>query len=272
MSKPSIPSSPSLGDLPTDELASYGCELGLVVDIQTPRGELLRLIRERHELLLQLDREAMLDIAVWARLPVRRSVSKESLAGLIAGLTKNQFDGLSDRGLSALARLRGVDPVDEEPRKHIERRLRRASGIWSRIQQKRRSVVGSLVTALVEGSGSADDYRFLPETGESPSLKEQIEESGVVGGIAQKLRGAADEYVHEKLDEIERRIDRKLDEIDRRLGEWRDREISNRLKIVKITLITAIIVAALSLGYDYVRSRARQPGSDHPQSVEVDRP
>ena len=76
----------------------------------------------------------------------------------------------------------------------------------------------------------------------------------MVGGIAKRIRGAADQYVEEKLDEIERRIDSKLDEIDRRLAEWRDREIKNRLKLVKITLVTAIIVAIVSLGYDYVKS------------------
>ena len=75
-------------------------------------------------------------------------------------------------------------------------------------------------------------------------------------GIAQKLRGAADQYVHEKLDEIERRIDCKLDEIDGRLNEWRDREVRNRLRIIKITLITAILVAIISLGYDYLKSRS----------------
>jgi tetrahydromethanopterin S-methyltransferase subunit G len=77
----------------------------------------------------------------------------------------------------------------------------------------------------------------------------------VVGGIARTIRGVADGYVHEKLDEIEARIDRKLDEIDRRLGEWRDREIVNRLKIIKITLIASVFVFLLSLGYNYLKRK-----------------
>ena len=138
---------------------------------------------------------------VWARPPVRQSVRKEQLAQYIATIAKPRFDGLSDRGLTALTRLHGVE--------------------------------------LQEG----DD-------------RPTIENVGVVGGIAQKLRGAADLYVREKLDEIERRIDSKLDEIDRRLGEWRDQEVRNRLRIIKITLVTAIIVAVISLGYDYIKSRS----------------
>jgi hypothetical protein len=58
----------------------------------------------------------------------------------------------------------------------------------------------------------------MPEDKNAVSLREQIADEGVVGGIARRIRGAADDYVHEKLDEIEQRIDRKLDEIDRRMG------------------------------------------------------
>ena len=48
------------------------------------------------------------------------------------------------------------------------------------------------------------------------------------------------------------RIDRKLDEIDRRLAEWRDKEIANRIKILKITLWASVIVGIVSLIYAYV--------------------
>jgi hypothetical protein len=69
----------------------------------------------------------------------------------------------------------------------------------------------------------------------------------------------ADDYVRQKLDEIEARIDKKLDEIDHRLGEWRDKEIANRLRIIKITLVASVVVAVLSLGYNYVRGCHVQP-------------
>ena len=119
----------------------------------------------------------------------------------------------------------------------------------------RRRITGSIVSKIIsavdpEGKGT---YQFLPEEG-GPSLREEIEHSGLMGGVARRLKGAADEYVAEKLDEIERRIDRKLDEIDRRLCEWRDREVSHRLRIIKITLAASVLVALLSLLYDYLRA------------------
>ena len=259
--------SPSISELPHDELAAYASELGLSLDGKPARGELLRLIRARQEMLLGLDRDALLDVVVWARRPVRRSASKELLARHIATITKSRFDGLSDRGLHALAKLRGAVAGRNELRSVIEHRLKRQCGWLARARQKRRSIVGAILGRLLENAPANEEYKFLPENQDGPSLKDSIrdgiEDAGVVGGIARKLRGVADQYVHEKLDEIERRIDRKLDEIDQRLAEWRDREISNRLRLIKITLISAIVVALVSLGYDYVKSRA-DVGADRP--------
>src|SRR5207244_12209341 len=85
------------------------------------------------------------------------------------------------------------------------------------------------------------------------TIKDEIEESGLFGGIAGRIKKSADAYVNQKLDEIESRIDRKLDEIDRRLAEWRDKEIANRLRILKITLLVSVIVGAFSLLYSYVQ-------------------
>ena len=243
----------SLSDLPSDELLGYGWDLGLDLEADLPRGELLRRIRERQELLLELDREAMLDVVVWARRPVRRSASKEVLAKQIAQVRRARFDGLSEGGLEVLARLRGLSVAPGESRAELERRLRKAEGFWAKVRRKRRGLVAGLIAKAVEAE-SAGEYQFLPEK-EEPTLREQIEEEGVVGGITRKLRGVADDYVREKLDEIEARIDRKLDEIDRRLGEWRDREVANRLKILKITLLFSVLVALICLGYDMISGR-----------------
>jgi len=248
--------STSLADLPLDELIRYGRELGLLLADDTPQGEALRLIRQRQELLVSLDREALLDIVVWMRRPVRQSAGKEALAREIAGWDGAKFTGLSDRGLNALARLHGIEPADNESRGHLEKRLAHRGGLWGRVRRKRRRVMGRVVSRLVEGDRqeAPGEYRFLPEDGQ-PSLKREIETQGVVGGIARKLRGVADDYVREKLDEIEARIDRKLDEIDQRLAEWRDREVANRLRILRITLIFSILVALVCLVYDYFRPR-----------------
>lgn len=251
----------AISELPADELVRYGRQLGLELDAEMGRGELLRLVRERQELLLELDREAMLDIAVWARHPVRKSASKEELARQIAMIKKMEVQTLSDRGLVTLARLRGLTARDGEPRNVIEARIRDAEPFWERVRRQRRKLVGSLIAKAITGTSveESEVYRFLPEdTAAVPSLKEHIVEEGVVGGIARKLRGVADDYVREKLDEIEARIDRKLDEIDQRLAEWRDREIANRLKIIKITLAASVIVALLSLVYTSLRPQSRQ--------------
>ena len=270
MAQPPPHPSPSLSDVPDDELVAYAAALGLTADTQTPRGELLRVIRDRQELLLDIDHDALLDIVMWARVPVRKSASKEELARQIAAITKLRFDGLSDKGLRAMARLDGIDVQQADARKSIEKRLRGRRGLAARLRQRRRALVGSMLARFVERHDGASDYRFLPEDDANTGLKERIEDAGVVAGIAQKIRGAADSYVEQKLDDIERRIDRKLDEIDGRLGEWRDREVANRLRLVKITLITAIVVAVISLGYHYVKSRALSTEQPNARSVPVD--
>ncbi len=256
MGEPSKDMPPALSDLPPDELLHYGLQLGLNLHAGMAPGEMLRRIRERQELLLELDRQALLDICVWARRPVRQSASKEELAREIAGVTRMHFEGLSHAGLVALARLRGVAACDGDADAVIVERLNRIEPLLDKLRRKRRALVGSLIGRILDGRPHAEEgeYRFLPEEGGATKLREQIEEAGVVGGLARRIKGVADDYVREKLDEIERRIDRKLDEIDRRLAEWRDQEIANRLRIIKITLIASILVAALSLGYSALRS------------------
>ena len=151
-------------------------------------------------------------------------------------------------------------------------------------------MIASLVAGMIGEEESSGQYQFLPPAGPSaptsagtgtasssrePSIKEEIEESGLIGGITSRIRKSADSYVNQKLDEIEARIDRKLDEIDRRLAEWRDKEIANRIRILKITLWASVIVGVFSLLYSYVKvyfypdktAPARQP----PAAQQVDK-
>jgi hypothetical protein len=244
----------AVSELPVDELIVYGQDLGLPLTNKMGHGEMLRLVRERQELLVQLDRRAMLDIVVWARHPVRQSASKEQLAKEIASIRKMDFRALSDAGLITLAQLRNVKVMPSDPRAMIEARLRDAEPFWDRVRRRRRRLMGAMISRMLQNDqyDEEEDYRFLPEDPHAASLKEQIAEEGVVGGIARKIRGVADDYVREKLDEIESRIDSKLDEIDARLSEWRDREIANRLKIIKITLVASVLVALLSYVYSHL--------------------
>ncbi len=248
------PTSPNLSELPRDELIVYGQSLGLQLPLDTEKGEALRLVRRRQELLVELDREAMLDAVRWLRMPVRRTAGKEHLAQLIARHQPVRFDGLSNRGLHLLAMLSDVEPCAGESRPALERRLRKEGGWSARLRKLRRRAVGSFVSRLVsQAQAGESEYRYLPEV-DSQSIRKDIEDIGVVGGVARKLRGMADDYVHEKLDEIERRIDAKLDEIDQRLGEWRDREVVHRLRMLKITLLFSILVVIISLVYDYLKA------------------
>jgi hypothetical protein len=127
-------------------------------------------------------------------------------------------------------------------------------------------MLGSIVSNMIGDASPGGDYQYLPPqhgptagtttTAPPPpagTIKDEIEESGLFGGIAGRIKKSADSYVNQKLDEIESRIDRKLDEIDRRLAEWRDKEIANRIRILKITLWASVIVGILSLIYSYVK-------------------
>lgn len=256
--------SASLSDLPDDELLRYGCDLGLSLPDNTPRGELLRRIRARQELLLDIDRAALLDIAIWARRPVRRSAGKEELVHEIARVRVDDLAGLSRRGLEALARLRGVELEAGEADERLAGRVRDSVGVWERMRQQRRRLVTGMLGKLVGSRSRQQDqkYHFLPEAGATGQLGESTEKPGIVNGIARRIKGVADEYVDAKLDEIEDRIDHKLDEIDARLAEWRDRELTNRIRIIKITLAGTILVGLLSLGYSLLKHRTL--GEDAP--------
>ena len=145
MSKATETNAPTLSDLPEDELVGYGRDLGLDLDYGRGRGELLRRIRRRRELLIELDRQALLDVVVWARRPVRKSAGKEALARQIAQIQHVDFAGLSQAGLEALARLRGLDLRRGEPRSTLERRLRRVGGFWGRVRRARRGLMAGLI-------------------------------------------------------------------------------------------------------------------------------
>ena len=140
------------------------------------------------------------------------------------------------------------------------KKLKKKERFFSRLNRKRRAMLAAMIAKMV-GEEGPSDYQFLPGDGQSPStsgpaptptLREDIEEAGLIGGLSNRIKKTADSYVNQKLDEIEARIDRKLDEIDRRLAEWRDKEVANRIKILKITLWASVIVAVVSLIYSYV--------------------
>lgn len=255
-----------LGDLPTDELESLAEEFGLDPKDFKTRPHLVAAIHQRRQLIATMDREAMLDVIRWARRPVPVNASREQLALEIARIRSMKFEGLSPRGLIVLAQMRGVSSTGKEPVDLLIKRLHKHEGFFARMARKRRAWVGRMIAGMLGEAEPESDYQFLPPqpgagggaaagaapSGRSATIADEIEEQGLLGGLASRVKRTADSYLNQKLDEIEQRIDRKLDEIDRRLADWRDKEIANRIRIIKVTLWASVAVAAVSLLYSYI--------------------
>jgi hypothetical protein len=253
-----------MSEMPRDELNHLAEEFGLDSTEYKTRQLLVAAIHDRRQVIAGLDREAMLDVVRWGRRPVTASASKEQIAQEIVRIRSMKFSGLSQRGIVVLCRLRGLPAAEDAAVPVLVRTLKKKEGLFSKLNRKRRAALGSLVANIIGEEGSATDYQYLPSEApphsdgptsspRGPTIKEDIEESGLLGGITNRIKKTADAYLNQKLDEIEARIDRKLDEIDRRLAEWRDKEIANRIRILKITLWASVIVAIVSLLYSYIQ-------------------
>lgn len=248
-----------------DELANLARDVGLR-DVDTLSSDKLRQrVGRRVEILRSLDDDALRDVLRWGRRRVSRDARRTDMVREIITINRDDYDTLSHRGLVAVARLRGVDVADSVHAEEIVEKLRESEGFWPKFHRRRRRIIGSVLERLVEVPSQPppveEANQETPEEAER-RIRRQIENHGVVGGIASRLRGAADSYIESKLDEIELRIDAKLDEIDRRLAEWRDREIANRLRILRITLAFTLLVALVSLGYKYMKDYWGSPAAE----------
>jgi hypothetical protein len=218
---------------------------------------LVSAIHARRQIIAGMNREAMADVLRWINRPPPPGASKEALAHEIVMLKTMRFEGLTQRGLVVLAALRGLEVKGDEPIPALVRRLKRQEGFFAKANRKRRTMLGAIVSNFIGPATATPPRPGEPSggsaEGRSLSIKHEIEEAGLFGGLAGRIKKSADGYVNQKLDEIEARIDRKLDEIDRRLAEWRDKEIANRILILKITLWASVIVGLFSLVYSYLQ-------------------
>ncbi|GIW75567.1 MAG: hypothetical protein KatS3mg104_0630 [Phycisphaerae bacterium] len=196
----------------------------------------------------------MMEVIHWAGRQVHPDITHEQLAIEIAQIRSMRFSGLSEKGLVVLCLLRGCRITGRESREELINHLKRQEGFFAKIRRKTRRWLGKRVEKMIGDPTQATpppsqepvNQPTGPVSGPRPqALREEVEDSGFFGGIANRVKRQADSYVNQKLDEIEARIDRKLDEIDRRLAEWRDKEIANRIRILKITLWASVFVAGV---------------------------
>ncbi len=238
----------------TDDLLVLASKLALQLDSDAEPDECIDAIVERQTLLAETDVEVFLELLTWGNRHRRAGADKADLACEIASMRKMSFDGLSPEALLLLAHLRDMAPQPDDGADTLIDQLKQSEGLLAKLARKRRRLVGKLIGKLVGDNPDEAPPDDKPNQRHA-SLKERIEDRGLVGGLADKLRGAADDYIALKLDEIEERLDKKLDEIDSRLTLWRDREIRNRLKIIKITLTASIIVALISVVIAWVQKQ-----------------
>ena len=264
-----------LSELPADDLHGLAEALGLTPGQYPTRQQLVAAIHYRRQLIAAIHADALQELLTWTGRHVPSGATKEAMALQVTNCRSMRFGGLSQRALAALAALRGIDVRGNEAVPELIHRLKKREGLFAKLDRKRRALLGSIVSNLI---GENDDppipsapgatYSAAnappPMTGgqnspprsvntKSANIKQEIEEAGLLGGLAGRIRKSADSYVNQKLDEVEARIDRKLDDIDRRLAEWRDKELANRIRILKITLWASVVVGAFSLVYSYIQ-------------------
>lgn len=260
-----------LGDLPIEELRMIAEEFGVDGKSENNKPDLIAAIHKRRQLIASLDRAAMIDVVHWAGKTPPVGAANEQLAIEIVQCRSMRFTGLSDRGLLAIALLRGAGLDGVKSRDELIKALKHQEGLFSKLKRKTRGWVGKRIQGIIGDetttapvgtpTPASPSNSGAPRPAEGPrqqALREEIEEAGFFGGIANRVKRQADSYVNQKLDEIEARIDRKLDEIDRRLAEWRDKEIANRIRILKITLWVSVVVAVISLIYSYVQVETKR--------------
>ena len=246
-------------DLSEGALRAEARALGLSFDENATRVSLEKALEARVALVESLDRQALLDLAVWSGVEDAGHQTNLLLVREALLHPLNRLNEVPIGAMRVLLRLRDIEAPAGASHEELKKRLRRAEGFWPSVRRRRRKLMGSLLSRMLETEAppsrpSTDPPEEpRPATPQRAKLKRGIQNRGVVSGIATSLRGAADGYIAEKLDEIEERIDQKLEQIDQRMAQWRDREVSNRLRILKITLIFSILVALVSLGYDYLR-------------------
>ncbi len=228
-------------------LRHHAVRLGIDEVDKLSAEELAEALDDRLQLVEQIGRQPLADILLWADERVDDDESVHELAARVLRLRSSHYDGLSRNCLEALAHLHGVHIKDDDDAQRLRDRLEHRGGLGGRIRRARRKALSYLIGKIV--GETEQDVAEEPR----PRATDQVKRKGLVQGLSSYVRGSVDDYVAEKLDEIEKRIDRKLEDIDRQMDQWRRREVMHRLRIIRITLMATLVVAILSLLYEIVR-------------------
>ena len=226
--------------------------LGLAVGERWSDEKLSESLAQRKKQVEALDWGSLMDIVSWGKHSVPTRPDKLSVAQIILAHKRGHYQRLSHQGLMTLAVLRNIRFKENDSAKKLISRLHRNEGLRGYVLRKRDKWLGSMLSDILDADPQIQETSQNGESSQRLALKEHIEEKGLIEGLGSGLRGAADGYIREKMEEIEARIDYKLDEIDKRLAEWRNRELTNRLRMIKITLLFSVAIALLSLLYTFV--------------------
>jgi hypothetical protein len=248
-----------LGDIPEKQLDQIATDLGLSRDDFPDKNSLIAAILDRQTLIGTLDRTVLLELLAWSGQTAPASASREQLVAEVVKNKSMRFGSLSAAALITLARLRGFPVDDNATHDQAIDALKSKEGFWDRMARKRRQLVGKWVSKIIGEAPDVDTSAPAPDnsvaqravSGER-KIEHDIEDTGLIAGLTNRVKRTADQYLNQKLDEIEARIDRKLDEIDQKLSQWRDKEIANRVRILKISLWVTVAVGGATLLISYL--------------------
>lgn len=242
-----------LGELDIEQLQQLCRLLNVRVDNHATLVHMRRELLRRMTMVSSIDDAPMQDLLQWAGSMAGAKPTPVRVIAHIAACTRTDYFRLPEPALRRLAAIRGVKVSEQMDAGQIVDALKRSEGLMGILRRKKRELIGSLLGGLFEQAAGVPDSDTQTSTNGNDQLKKKIVDEGFTRGLSSQLRGMADSYVSTKLDEIEQRIDRKLDQIDKRLSEWRDAEVRNRLRMLKITLVFSVVIAVVSLGYSVVR-------------------
>jgi len=251
---PMVPEPPERPrELPTGrvELETVAEGYAVTVDPEDSAETLAEKVRAVRRAIDEVPRHRLVSLLEWAGLPYdAAAASKDRMARKILRAKFRDFAGLEVEDMRALARLRGVEYADVDDAKALARKLDPrglVSRLWNKVTGR---VVGMLLASVPD-----EEMDEGPEGAgeESLAMKRHIRQKGLMEGVKTYVRSSLDSYLLEKMDEIEERVDTKLEEIDRKMDLWREKEVRYRLRLIKITLVAAVLVALVSLVYESVK-------------------